>query len=202
MNPLEKLVSQIATLLEKQRQSWALVGGLAVSVRSEPRFTRDLDIAVTVADDSSAEHLVHSLCASGFRAVATVEQEATHRLSTVRLVPLTAGTQALMLDILFASSGIEAEICAEAERLHVFQRCLIPVARMHHLIALKALARDDRTRPQDAVDLRHLISVADEADLLAACDAARLIETRGFNRSRNLVAAVMHAWQEFRAIPS
>jgi hypothetical protein len=73
---------------------------------------------------------------------------------------------------------------------------------VHHLIALKVLARDDRTRPQDAADLRHLIAVANEGDLMAACDAARLIESRGFNRSRNLVDGVMQAWQEFQIIPS
>jgi predicted nucleotidyltransferase len=198
MNPLEVLLCQIATLLQNRQQSWALIGGLAVSVRSEPRFTRDLDIAVAVADDPSAEGLVHSLIASGFRAIATVEQDATQRLSTARLVPFGERPHGLMLDLLFASSGIEAEICAEAEMLYVFQQCLIPVARVHHLIALKVLARDDRTRPQDAADLRHLIAVANEADLMAACDAARLIESRGFNRQRNLVEAVMQAWHEFR----
>ena len=71
MNPLEVLLRQIATLLENRQQSWVLIGGLAVSVRSEPRFTRDLDIAVAVTDDPSAEGLVHSLSAAGFRAVAT-----------------------------------------------------------------------------------------------------------------------------------
>ena len=30
---------------------FALVGGLAVSARTEPRFTRDLDFAIAVADD-------------------------------------------------------------------------------------------------------------------------------------------------------
>lgn len=198
MNPLEGLLHQISKQLENRRQGWALVGGLAVSVRSEPRFTRDLDIAVAVADDPSAEQLVHHLTASGFRAMATVEQEATHRLATVRLAPAGDRPQTLMLDLLFASSGIEVEICAEAERLEVFPDCFIPVARVHHLIVLKTLARDDRTRPQDVADLRQLIAVADETDLLSACDAARLIEKRGFNRSRNLVEAVRQVWNEFR----
>ena len=202
MNPIEVLLYQISTLFEIRHQSWALVGGLAVSVRSEPRFTRDLDIAVAVSDDPSAEGLVHSLSASGFRAMATVEQDATHRLATARLVPLGDRPHGLMLDLLFASSGIEAEICAEAEMLHVFQQCRIPVARLYHLIALKVLARDDRTRPQDAADLRQLMAVAEENDLMLALDAARLIEKRGFNRSRNLVEAIMTAWHEFRVIPS
>ena len=38
-----------------------LVGGLAVSARCEPRFTRDIDIAVALADDAQAEKLVRAL---------------------------------------------------------------------------------------------------------------------------------------------
>ncbi|MGH3930337.1 MAG: nucleotidyl transferase AbiEii/AbiGii toxin family protein, partial [Pseudonocardiaceae bacterium] len=45
----------------------ALIGGLAVSVRTEPRFTRDIDLAVAVRDDADAERLVNSLANAGFR---------------------------------------------------------------------------------------------------------------------------------------
>jgi hypothetical protein len=41
-------LKQTAHLLDTHRQPWALVGGLAVSVRVEPRFTRDIDLAVAV----------------------------------------------------------------------------------------------------------------------------------------------------------
>jgi len=199
MNDLEALLRRVAELLRKRKQDWALVGGLAVSVRTEPRFTRDLDIAVAVAGDRWAEALVHDLGSEGFRAVATVEQEAAHRLATARMAPMGAHPQGMMLDILFASSGIEAEVCAEAEIMQVFPQVFVPVARLHHLLVLKALARDDRNRPQDAADLRQLVSAAHPSDLDAACEAARLIEARGFNRSRNLVEALMNTWNEFRS---
>jgi predicted nucleotidyltransferase len=198
MNHLEILLGKVASLLNDRQQAWALVGGLAVSVRTEPRFTRDVDLAVAVADDPSAEALVYSLNAAGFRVLATVEQQATHRLATVRLAPFGDSPQGMMLDLLFASSGIEAEICAEAEVLQVFNQTMVPVARLHHLVALKALARDDKNRPQDAADLRQLIAAAHASDLTAACDAARMIERRGFHRARDLVEAITNAWHEFR----
>jgi hypothetical protein len=47
--------------LDALRVRWALIGGLAISVRSVPRFTKDLDFAVAVADDSEAEGVVHRL---------------------------------------------------------------------------------------------------------------------------------------------
>ncbi|MEI8138592.1 MAG: nucleotidyl transferase AbiEii/AbiGii toxin family protein [bacterium] len=120
MNHLESLLQQIAALFNHQHEAWALVGGLAVSVRTEPRFTRDLDLAVSVSDDRAAEALIHSLHTAGFRVLATVEQDATHRLATARLALPGEQPSGLMLDLLFASSGIEAEICAEAEILQVF----------------------------------------------------------------------------------
>ncbi|MFZ4395399.1 MAG: nucleotidyl transferase AbiEii/AbiGii toxin family protein [Kiritimatiellia bacterium] len=198
MNALEMLLRRMANLFQERRQPWALVGGLAVSVRTEPRFTRDLDLAVAVANDHAAEALVHDLHGVGFHTLATVEQEATHRLATARLAPSGSHPQGLILDLLFASSGIETEICQAAENLTVFPELSVPVARLYHLITLKVLARDDRTRPQDAADLRQLIAVAEPSDLVSACTAGHLIETRGFHRSRNLVQAVQEAFHEFR----
>lgn len=58
MNHLNSLLRQIAKILNDQREAWALVGGLAVSVRTEPRFTRDLDLAVAVSNDREAESIL------------------------------------------------------------------------------------------------------------------------------------------------
>lgn len=200
MNQLETLLRKVSTLLNDRHQPWALIGGLAISVRTEPRFTRDIDIAMAVSDDQTAEDLVHRLLASGFKVMATVEQDAVHRLATARLLPTKEPS--VMLDLLFASSGIEPEICVEAELLEVFPGLTVPVAKIHHLIALKVLARDDRTRPQDVADLRSLITVAQTSDLDAAKQTVRLIEERGFNRSRDLAKALLAVWQEFRPCSS
>jgi predicted nucleotidyltransferase len=198
MSPLEALLAQVATLFQSRKQPWALVGGMAVSVRTEPRFTRDIDLAVAVADDREAESLIQHLRGSGFRVLTLAEQDAAHRLATVRLACSGNERRGAVLDLLFASSGIEPEICAAAETLKVFPGLAVPVARLHHLMVLKALARDDRTRPQDAADLRQLILEAQPSDLAAACEAASLIEARGFNRSRNLPEALQAAWRAFR----
>lgn len=198
MNSLETLLKRISIDLNHQPQAWALVGGLAVSVRTEPRFTRDLDLAVAVSNDSEADSLVHRLHRAGFQTFATVEHEKTKRLATARIAPFGSSPQGLVLDVLFASSGIETEICLAAENLLVFPGLSVPVATIFHLIALKVLSRDDRTRPQDAGDLRQLIVNAAPADLELAITAAQLIEHRGFNRERNLTALVEQAWREYR----
>ncbi len=160
----------------------ALVGGLAVSARSEPRFTRDVDLAVAVKRDSDAEALVRRLVGSGYRVAAQIEQEATGRLATVRLLPVDG---AVVLDLLFASSGIESEIVHSSTRLTLFADVTVPVASIGHLIALKLLSRSPR-RAQDDSDLRALHAVADAAALAEARSALDLITSRGYARDKHL----------------
>ncbi|MBO0839680.1 MAG: nucleotidyl transferase AbiEii/AbiGii toxin family protein [Sciscionella sp.] len=167
------------------------MGGFAVSARAEPRFTRDVDVAVAVADDSEAELLVRDLLGAGYHLSASVEQEATGRLATARLVsmPVRAAEQ-VIVDVLFASSGIEPEIVAAADTIEIIPELTLPVATIGHLMALKVLARDDETRPQDLADLRALLSVATHEDVDQARSAVRLITKRGFHRNRDLAGAL------------
>lgn len=168
--------------------AFALVGGLAVSVRAEPRMTRDCDFAVAVNDDDEAEQLIRLLGVDGYSPVAITEQSAAGRLSTVRLQhPDDAGR---LLDLLFASSGIEPEITVAATLEPVSRSMTVPVAVVGHLIALKLLARDDRARPNDADDLRALRDVATHSDWVIARNAVDLIQIRGYDRGRNLSASL------------
>jgi hypothetical protein len=143
------------------------VGGLAVSARAEVRFTRDVDLAVAVADDADAERLVHELATRRYRVRTTVEQEAVARLSTVRLLSPVG----VKIDLLFASSGIEPEIVQRAEWME-HGEARVPVARAEELVATKVLSADAE-RLQDQLDFRSLLSV--EGSLLRprACPWSR-----------------------------
>src|SRR5437867_11637583 len=142
VNRLERALRGLSTDLNSLGVSWALVGGLAVSARTEPRFTRDVDLAVAVPDDRQAEELIHHVVRRGYTVLATMEQEATQRLATVRLAPAGEMSEGVVVDLLFASSGIEQEIAAEAQPLAIFEGVNAPVARLGHLLALKVLAED------------------------------------------------------------
>ena len=61
MTEIEAVLRALARDLAARKVGWALIGGLAVSVRTEPRFTRDVDVAIAVADDRSAERLLGDL---------------------------------------------------------------------------------------------------------------------------------------------
>jgi hypothetical protein len=99
---------------------WALVGGLAVSARAEPRFTRDVDFAVALKSDREAETLILAIQARGYQIDTILEQESTGRLATVRLVAPGSGEYGVILDLLFASSGIEPEVVERATVIEVF----------------------------------------------------------------------------------
>jgi predicted nucleotidyltransferase len=183
---LESALQRIAADLERLDVDFALVGGLAVSVRTEPRFTRDADFAVAVTSDAEAEALIRDLRALGYEVEALLEQEAVGRLATVRLT-IAGDAEGPVLDLLFASSGIEREVVAGAEAIELLPGLSVKVACIEHLVALKVLSRDDERRPQDLVDLRALLRTATTADVARAREALGLISTRGYHRGRELL---------------
>jgi hypothetical protein len=81
----EAALRRVVQNLQDLHRRFALVGGLAVSARTEPRLTRDADLAVLVADDQDAEALVRDLQTGGWRVVAAIEQNVAGRLAAVRL---------------------------------------------------------------------------------------------------------------------
>lgn len=185
---LERSLHHISRCLSGRDRRFALVGGLAVAMRANPRLTRDVDVAVATTSDAEAEALVADLRRDGYEVAAVVEHEIGERLATVRLThPEWPGT---LTDLLFASSGIEPEVAASADVLRFATALRVPVARSGHLIAMKVLAREDRSRPLDAEDLQALGEAATEEDWALAAEAVALIAERGFDRGRDLPAAL------------
>jgi len=130
---LRHVLSVISRQLDAHHAGWALVGGLAVSVRSTPRFTQDIDLAVAVSSDRDAERLTADLGHYGFQLESVVEQEATGRLAVATLSG--SSEDEAPVDLLFAMSGIELEVVAGAELLEVLPGLSLPVASPGHLIA-------------------------------------------------------------------
>ena len=189
MSSLAAAIIRARTELESLGFRWAVVGGLALGVRAEPRQTRDVDLAIVVSDDRDAEHLVRALTGRGFRYLdegAVIEQTATKRLATVRLQPPTGEGLPVVVDLLFHSSGIEKEVVAAADELEVLPGLRLRVATRGHLIALKVLAG----RPQDIADTDNLLRVAGPKDIAIAREALDLIERRGCHRGKDLQGAL------------
>ncbi len=190
---LEEVARGAQQALQDLDVGHALIGGLAVSARAEPRFTRDVDLAVAVASDREAEAVIHQLTGRGYRILAVLEQEVTGRLATVRFQPPESGEQETILDLLFSSSGIEPEIVETATEIEAFPDLKLRVAGIGELLALKVLARDDKRRPQEAIDIRTLLVEGPDADLASARKALTLITDRGYHRGRDLLAELERA---------
>ncbi len=58
---LQAFAARLFLDLREGAARFAVVGGFAVSVRVEPRFTHDIDVAVAVQTDAEAEALVQRL---------------------------------------------------------------------------------------------------------------------------------------------
>lgn len=199
MTRLEAALIRLDLDLRKLGCRWALVGGIAVSARARPRTTQDVDVAIAVSSDQEAERLVATLGSWGYQIQTVIEQSSKGRLATVRLVPPIGGAQVTagagegagvpLVDLLFASSGIEPEVVAAAEALTILPGLRPPVATAGHLLALKVLA-EQPNRPQDLSDAMSLIESASFAEIQRAKEAVELIARRGYDRGKDLRAAL------------
>jgi len=195
--PVNRVIESIRralTDLQQTRHPFAVVGGLAVSARTEPRTTRDVDLAVSVDGDEAAEDLLREMMRLGYGISGVVEQTDTGRLATARLVP---PGDAAIVDLLFASSGIEPEVVSASESLEILPGIPVRVAVVGDLLAMKILSRDDAMRPQDAGDIRGLVRVASPAALARAHHSVELIAERGFARGRDLAKLLTDAIATF-----
>ncbi len=178
----EQALSRAVRELSARGRAFALVGGLAISIRAEVHFTRAVDLAVAVDDDNDAEGLVRELSLAGYRPIALVEHDTLKRLSTLRLV----GPEGVVVDLLFASTGLEREIVLRAESLDLPNAGRVPVARAEELLAMKVLSMRD-ARLQDRLDAQRLVEFAD-VDLDVVRSDLALIRERGFDRGQDLEA--------------
>ncbi|MCA9546175.1 MAG: nucleotidyl transferase AbiEii/AbiGii toxin family protein [Myxococcales bacterium] len=188
--PLRTIIRQLGGL----GAPWCVVGGIAVSSRTIARFTADVDLALAVASDAEAEGIVFGLSKLGYRPIALVEQEAVGRLSTARMLEPSATEDQVVVDLIFASSGIEPEVVADAEPLEILVGLRAPVPQVGHLIAMKLLSESDR-RMKDRVDLQALFEVCTPEQLARAANAVELIGRRGFDRGKDL-PALLRQWTQ------
>lgn len=176
----ESALRDIAQWLARRGIPFALVGGIAVSVRAEVRFTRDVDLALALSE-RELESLVRDLRAAGYAILAIVEHESAQRTATVRL----RSRAGITIDVLAASSGIEGEIVAAAKPVEVPDVGSVPVAAAEDLLAMKILSMTPG-RPQDRIDAVNLVVTHPNLDLDLVRARLTLIRARGFHREQDL----------------
>jgi predicted nucleotidyltransferase len=189
----QRALRDIVGWLESRRLPFALVGGLAVSVRGEVRFTRDVDLVLSVGE-TDLDRIVRDLRAARYEIHALFEHEVARRTSLVRLVT----REAIHVDLLVASSGIEPEIVADATIVEIPGVGGVPVATAEDLLATKVLAMGPRRR-QDLDDAIRLVLSNPDLDLERVRARLALISARGFDRGQVLSGKLQQVLAEAEA---
>ena len=140
---------------------------------------------MAVGSDREAERIAGDFHARGYAYEATLEHRDTGRLATVRLLAPGERPGGVIVDLLFASSGVESEVVEAADLLDLLPGFAVPVATVGHLLALKVLA----ARPKDLSDIETLLTVAGPTDIEEARNTLRLIIERGYGRDKNLMGS-------------
>jgi hypothetical protein len=143
-------LADAVAMLESRGLPSALIGGLAVSLRGQPRMTVDVDLVIH-ADVGDALQLVRELSATPFEPLFAVVEEV---VASAFILPLRHRTTGIRVNLAIGMSGFEREAIRRATRLAVGAGS-VAVVTVEDLLVMKALAG----RPQDDADMRGLVDL-------------------------------------------
>jgi hypothetical protein len=138
-----KSIDDIARVLSGANTAYALIGGHAVNVHLEPRFTADIDVTIA-ADGAVLARLHASLLAAGFRVEREHGAGQPSGPDFVRFVD----DEGTVLELQAAKTALQRAVIARANDCGG-----VRVATPEDLIILKAIAN----RPKDQIDLLGLV---------------------------------------------
>ena len=136
-------------VLESRDVRFALIGGLAVSLRGQPRMTVDVDLVI-LADVDRALQLLGEIGSTPFEPLFTGVEEVVVRSA---ILPLRHRTTGIRVDVAIGMSGFEQQAVGRAVPMSIGD-VRVPVVAIEDLLVMKALAG----RPQDEQDIRGLIA--------------------------------------------
>jgi predicted nucleotidyltransferase len=149
IDDLSRTLTDIAILLEGQGIRFAVIGGIAVGVHGEPRFTADVD-AIIGTDVDRALALIQLLDQTPFRALFSDVAEV---VQSAFILPLRHRETQIRVDLAIGLTGFEKQLIDRADDITIAARN-IPVATPEDLILLKLLA----ARPRDMDDVSSIVA--------------------------------------------
>jgi predicted nucleotidyltransferase len=147
--PLQNTLVDAVEFLESRGVSYALIGGLAASLRGQPRATADVDL-VAVVEIETALAIASTLDQTAFDPLFSGIAEVIQRAF---ILPLRHRATGVKVDIALGLSGFEKQAVARATRVTIAGR-QVATATAEDLIIMKSLA----ARPQDQQDLAGIIA--------------------------------------------
>jgi uncharacterized nucleotidyltransferase DUF6036 len=148
-DPLRRTLADLAAFLRANGTPYALIGGIAVSVRGEPRFTADVDVVASV-ELKRALDLLEATKRSDFE---PLFPDAAEVVETAYILPLRHRTTGIKADVVIGLTGFERNLVARAVPVDL-GGLSIPVASSEDLLLMKVLAG----RARDMDDARGIVS--------------------------------------------
>ena len=143
---LQRLVAE----LDEFQIPYAIIGGVAVSIRSVPRYTQDVD-AVLWVGEYGWEELINQITRRGLKTRAT---DPVGFARQNRLLLLT-DEDGVHIDLSFGALPFEEDMVRNAEPIEIGHGCVAAIATAEALVLMKAIA----WRPKDKQDIREIVSL-------------------------------------------
>ena len=153
--PLLAVLEDLMSWLASERVRGVVVGGIAVSLLTRPRFTRDANAVIWLRETLWDEFLEAGV-AFGFE---PRRPDALSFARDARVLLLRHAPSGIDMDISLGSLDFEEEIIDTAVIVDV-DGLRIPVPRPENLIVMKSVAR----RPRDLADIEALVDTHPDLD--------------------------------------
>lgn len=151
---LQSALADICSQLHNRQVRFALIGGVAASLRGRIRATEDIDLVV-MTDVNGALELALNLDGKVFQ---PLFPEFEKVIRTAYILALEHRPTSVTLDLAIAVSGFEQQVIRRSNLVNIIGT-RVPVATAEDLILMKILAG----RPQDNQDIAGMIAVQKES---------------------------------------
>lgn len=144
-NVFKKAIHKIIRFLDKEKIPYFVLGGLAVGVMGEPRFTHDIDLDIFLQDQETGifiKRLKEVFKFNAKQAMLNVSQFGTFRLSY----------KTVQIDIIIASTELEREALRRKRRVDFFDLAT-SFPSPEDLVLLKLIPG----RPKDLLDAESVV---------------------------------------------
>lgn len=130
--------------LKATKTPHAVIGALAVSMLTRPRFTRDVDFMVQVEEETLSEWVKSG---REFGVLPRIPDADSFAVQS-RIVLMIHGSTSIEIDLALIASPFEEQVIANSKKIR-FQGLEVKVPAPRDLVVMKAVAG----RPQDMVDI-------------------------------------------------
>ena len=152
----DKALKRLASALDKAKLPYMVIGGQAVMIYGEPRFTRDIDITLGVGTERLDQIL--SVCKK--LSLKPLVRDIKHFVEQTMTLPAMDGETGVRVDFMFSFTPYEEEAIRRTRKIKIKGRA-VHFASPEDVIIHKIFAG----RPRDTEDVRSILLASHSLDV-------------------------------------